>query len=246
MTTPLPAQNILNGSASPTIAQMQTALGNLYSYLAGLLNTTGAAIDARTALGAAASGANNDITSLSALTAVPTVVSNSVVNLTGNQNVAGVKTFSSPPTFASTPNVTAAQSMVRLNTFNMYGSTNTMICRFTYVNTNQGADITYTDSATLGASFTVNTAGVYSISFALSLGAASLFGLSLNTASPATAFSAISTSERLAGAQVATNQLQCVTWTGYLPSGSVIRAHGDGTGANASPQLVTFTMTRVS
>ena len=58
---------------------------------------------------------------------------------------------------------TASQSMVRLNTSNGYGSTNTVIKRYTNVVTNQGVDITYADSATLGASFTINTAGVYAI-----------------------------------------------------------------------------------
>jgi hypothetical protein len=59
------------------------------------------------------------------------------------------------PTFPKQPLVTLAQSMVRLNTANGYGSTNTAIRRFTNVVTNQGTDITYADSATLGTTFTI-------------------------------------------------------------------------------------------
>jgi len=48
-----------------------------------------------------------------------------------------------------------AKSQIRLNTPNGYGSTNTKIRRFLNVVENQCPDVTYADSATLGASFTV-------------------------------------------------------------------------------------------
>jgi hypothetical protein len=51
MPTALPARNILDGTATPTTSAMKTALGGLRDYLAGLLGTTGAAVDAQTALG---------------------------------------------------------------------------------------------------------------------------------------------------------------------------------------------------
>ena len=52
MPTPLPAKNILDGSAvpAPVTSAMKTAMGNLRDFLAGLLGTTGDAADARTAL----------------------------------------------------------------------------------------------------------------------------------------------------------------------------------------------------
>lgn len=46
---------------------------------------------------------------------------------------------------------------------NGYGSTNTKIRRFTTVGENLGSSITYADSATDGASFTINQTGVYAM-----------------------------------------------------------------------------------
>lgn len=65
----LPARNILDGTALPVTSQMKTALGSLRDYCSDLLGTdSGNKAAARTALGAAASGANADITSLTGLT----------------------------------------------------------------------------------------------------------------------------------------------------------------------------------
>jgi len=65
----LPARNILDGTALPVTSQMKTALGSLRDYCSDLLGTdSGNKAAARTALGAAASGANTDITSLTNLT----------------------------------------------------------------------------------------------------------------------------------------------------------------------------------
>ena len=71
----LPARNILDGTALPVTSQMKTALGSLRDYCSDLLGTDSSnKAAARTALGAAASGANADITSLTALTSVPTAL----------------------------------------------------------------------------------------------------------------------------------------------------------------------------
>ena len=65
----LPARNILDGTALPVTSQMKTALGSLRDYCSDLLGTDSSnKAAARTALGAAASGANTDITSLTNLT----------------------------------------------------------------------------------------------------------------------------------------------------------------------------------
>lgn len=139
-----------------------------------------------------------------------------------------------------------SRSMVQLNTANGYGSTNTMIRRFTNVITNQGSDITYADSATNGASFTINTSGVYTISYCDSFSAANgVVGASLNSAQLTTSIGAITIANRLAMAvQPAANIETCVSWTGYIASGSVIRAHTDGSAVGTNQSL--FTITRVS
>jgi len=139
-----------------------------------------------------------------------------------------------------------AQSMVRLNTANGYGSTNTKIRRFTNVVTNQGSDITYADSATLGASFTINTSGVYSINYSDNFTAASNLGLTLNAANGITNVGALSASSVLnITVATAANTAAAVSWTGYLSAGSIINPIAEGTaaGTGASAQ---FTIVRVA
>ena len=142
---------------------------------------------------------------------------------------------------------TTAQSMVRLNTANGYGSTNTVIRRFTNTTTNQGADITYADSATLGATFTINTNGVYAISYTDNFTASSAVGLSLNSTALTTAPQVLAVAEILAIAFTISNGLTAVAaWTGYLPSGSIVRAQTQGTAVGTSVNAVQFTITRVA
>jgi len=151
------------------------------------------------------------------------------------------------PTMIKQP-VLPAQSMVRLNTANGYGSTNTAIRRFTTVVTNQGTDITYADSATLGATFTINTSGVYAISRSDQFNAAAGVGLSLNSSQLTTGINAIAVADVLVAASTAASASGVQTaWTGYLTAGAVVRAHdipGNVTGANT--RYGQFTITRAS
>ena len=181
----------------------------------------------------AASGANNDITSLSALT-------NGIVGTSGNQTIGGVKTFSSMP-------VMPVQSMVRLTGSNGYGSTNTAIWRLTTLVVNQGSDIAYADSATLGASFTINTSGVYSATFRMvPSGINGGLGISLNSSQLSTNILSIASADSVSGMQINTaNTTATCSWTGYLAAGSVIRPHGDG-GAAGNTTAPAFTITRVA
>jgi len=66
-------------------------------------------------------------------------------------------------TSTSQGSITAPRSEVTVDTGNGYGSTNTRLRRYSNIRKNIGSDITYADSATLGASFTINTAGIYAI-----------------------------------------------------------------------------------
>jgi hypothetical protein len=161
------------------------------------------------------------------------------VLLTGNQTIAGTKTFSSQP-------VVPAQSMVRLHTSNGYGSSSTVIPRFTTVVTNQGSDITYADSATLGSAFTINTNGVYAISFGMTFANANAQnGLSLNSSQLTTAIASIASADRLGlNIAVSTSGRLPVSNCLYLPAGSVIRPHADG-GTLAGAAETYFTIQRV-
>lgn len=142
--------------------------------------------------------------------------------------------------------VGATPSMVRLNTANGYGSTNTAIRRFTNTVTNQGSDITYADSATNGASFTINTNGVYAVSYTDQFSAASTLGISLNSNQLTTAIESITASNRMCSGYIpAANTMETVTVTAYLSAGDVVRAHaGASTGNNSA--LAQFTIARVA
>lgn len=155
-------------------------------------------------------------------------------------DAAGKTTFPLPPIYTQ-------YSMVRLNTANGYGSTNTKIRRFTNVVTNVGSDITYADSAANGASFTINTSGVYAISYNDQFTSTGHFGLSLNTTQPTVAIAAIPIAEILqAATSPAANLAGFVSNTVYLPAGSVIRAHCDTLASGTAVALCQFTITRVS
>ena len=120
-------------------------------------------------------------------------------------------------------------SMVRVDTVSGYGSTNTKIARFTNTITNQGSDITYADSATLGGSFTINVAGVYAVTAFYSGAAGFNAGISLNTTVPTTNIYSIPKAEMIAAAQSPVNEYATtMSQTMYLAAGSVLRFHTAG------------------
>lgn len=142
----------------------------------------------------------------------------------------------------------ASHSSVRVNVANGVGSTNTAIRRFTNILTNIGADITYADSSTLGGSFTINSSGIYAISYNDQFNGGVLMGISLNSTQLTTAIQSITAADALNIVIGPTaNGPANAQWTGYLPAGSVIRAHASvnpTTGTTTS--AVQFTITRVN
>lgn len=212
--------------------------------LDGGVNLDETTLISTTAISAAASSANT-IYSTGARTNVPF----RVVGFTDiTQVTAG--TWASGPTRiqgAGGQARVSGTSMVRLNTANGYGSTNTKIRRLTNVVVNQGADITYADSATLGASFTINASGVYAISYGDQGTTAMGVGLSLNTSAPTTNIQSIPVSQILSMASSpAANGVANAKWTGFLKSGDIVRPHTDGVAAGTNVNAVQFTITRVS
>lgn len=145
----------------------------------------------------------------------------------------------------------AMRSVVQLNTNGAlaagYGSVNTAIRRFVNTVLNQGNDITYADSATLGASFTINSSGIYAITHCDSYAsAAQSGGISLNSANLTTNINALPAGEVLAidtGNNAGVNM--SATWVGYLAAGSVIRPHGTPVG-NTGTSAAQFTIARIS
>lgn len=138
------------------------------------------------------------------------------------------------------------RSMVWVNTANGYGSTNTKIRRFTNVATNQGGDITYADSATLGGSFTINVSGVYGISYTDQFSSSSYMGVSLNTTQPTVAIFSLAATEIVCGGQApAANTVGHCGAQLFLPAGSIIRAHDDIIGSGTVTNATQFIITRV-
>ena len=138
-----------------------------------------------------------------------------------------------------------AQSMIRLNTSNGYGSTNTVIKRYTTAGTSQGTDITYTDSATLGASFTVNVSGLYAMTIAATCNVNSTAGFSINSAQLSTSIYNITPVNRLSIGSGPGGNVAGASYVGYFVAGDVIRPHGDGQAAQTATTEL-FTITRVA
>jgi hypothetical protein len=155
----------------------------------------------------------------------------------------GSVVLSASPTF--TGNVTTPLSYVRLNTANGYGSTNTKIRRFTNIVNNVGTDITYADSATLGGTFTINTNGVYSVSYGDNFNAGTWFGVTINSASLTTTISTLPAAEILVLSYIAAGEGRPGSSTFYAAASAVVRAHTDGAASGTQTNAQQFTIARV-
>lgn len=139
------------------------------------------------------------------------------------------------------------RSMVRLADGNGHGSTNTKIRRFSTTVQNIGTGITYADSATAGASFTINESGVYSISYTdRNNSIVNTFGISLNSNQLTTDISLITTANALSIVDASSGGFAVqVCWSGVLSAGDIIRPHTDGL-QNNTGYGSKFTITKVS
>ena len=142
--------------------------------------------------------------------------------------------------------VTTPLSYVRVNTANGYGSTNNKIRRFTNIVNNVGTDITYADSATLGGTFTINTNGVYSVSFSDQYSVNAELGVSINSTQLTTVIYAINAADILTGGTTAVaNSTANASATFYAASGAVIRAQTNGSASGTTVNMCQFTIARV-
>ena len=146
---------------------------------------------------------------------------------------------------------TSSTSRVWLNTHNGYGSSSTVIPRYTTTVVNSGTDITYADSATLGSTFTINTAGMYACSVGINspISAFCEIGISLNSTQLTTGINAITGSTALARAfttaVVSTSTNIFASATFYFAVNDVIRPHGGGQVPN-STNTAFFLIARVN
>lgn len=142
--------------------------------------------------------------------------------------------------------VQEADSTIRLDTGNSYGSTYTVIRRFVNLVESVGSDVTYIDSPTLGASFTINTDGVYTIDYVDSFGTInSVFGITKNSTQLTTGISTVANSTVLSRATIGAAQTySACSWTGLLVAGDVIRAHTGGAADATAQTRVHFVITK--
>jgi len=129
---------------------------------------------------------------------------------------------------------------LRVDTSNGYGSSSTKIRRFTNIRDNLGSAVTYTDSSTLGGTFTINISGMYFISYSDNTTSASSIGITKNDTELTTNLESKSvTSEILCiDTGAAALSANCSTAV-QLNAGDVIRAHSDGN-TGGTTGLVSF------
>lgn len=143
-----------------------------------------------------------------------------------------------------TPTGASTTQIVRVATGNGHGSTNTAIRRFSVTIEDTGADITYADSATLGATFTINADGVYVISYNDERNSVvARVGISLNSTQLSTTIRSITQADRVCIAEAATPEIANCSVGISLSSGDVIRAHTGG--AVTGGTRTSFTITQV-
>lgn len=133
------------------------------------------------------------------------------------------------------------RSEVYLDNGNGHGSINTAIRRLSNTITNIGNDITYADSATLGASFTINTSGLYWMCYSDGYSAANIIerhGFSVNSTQLTTPIASINTANRLifGMSDNYANAHGMVSVVAFLNAGDVVRPHDDTLG-NGGPDV---------
>lgn len=142
---------------------------------------------------------------------------------------------------------TSLLSYIHMGTQNGNGSTNTTVRRFTTTISSNGSDITYADSATAGATFTINTGGIYSVSFCDSEGSGGNLGATINNNSPSTTnIAAVSASLVLFTMSNSANDIfVCGSVTRFFNAADVIRAQTDGGTATSSVARTHFDIQRI-
>jgi hypothetical protein len=140
-----------------------------------------------------------------------------------------------------------SDNQIVVHTSNGFGSSGTTIRRFTTTLTQVGSAITYVDSSSNGASFTINENGFYAISFTNAGSANSnLHGISLNSNQLSTSIGSITIAHRIAlvytyisgGHSTAHSVIRLV-------SGDVIRPHTDGSTGNNGPEYFRFEIRKI-
>jgi hypothetical protein len=152
-------------------------------------------------------------------------------------------------TSISASTLTAPRSQITVDSGNGHGSTATKRRRFTNTRVSTGSAITYTDSASNAAQFTINETGVYAIEYhdARSDSAATVGIIVNDTANTTNPTSGMTFAQGLRAAMdgVQTATVAAVSWTGNLNAGDIV-SFGDNGGNDATNTRCMATITKVS
>lgn len=139
------------------------------------------------------------------------------------------------------------RSSITVDSGNGHGSSGTSIRRFTNIISSVGGDIVYADSASDGASFTVASAGVYSVTYSDTRAAGtSDIGISVNApvlSGSITGIPAVNRKALASSPDAGSSGL--VSATLLLNAGDIVRAHTDGTPDSTGIRCA-LTITKVS
>ena len=125
------------------------------------------------------------------------------------------------------------------HTVNGYGSTNTVIQKFTTeVDASDDVVVTVVNSATLGFYITANMPCKLTVNFGGNYTSSAWTGISKNNSQLTTTITAITATDRLAvGRNSAANFSEQISWTGVLATNDVIRPHTDAATDGSNPEL---------
>jgi len=138
--------------------------------------------------------------------------------------------------------------IVTVHAGNGHGSTNNKIRRFTTTLESTGTKITYADSATLGASFTINENGLYEIYYQDSASSTTVkIGVSLNSAQLTTSVASITLATRLLFLEF-DNTMNPIPISRIvkLSAGDVIRPHTAGINLTDSSDITLFSIRAIA
>lgn len=126
--------------------------------------------------------------------------------------------------------------------------TNNKIRRFSATTTNTGSAITYADSTTAGATFTINQEGLYGMSVHdYSATGNSIAGITLNSGNLTTSIISLTGTEVVTLGWAATATIASASCQLRLSPGDVIRVHGDGNNGNSQGDpYVRFRISRLA
>jgi hypothetical protein len=118
-----------------------------------------------------------------------------------------------------------ASSEVSVDTGNGFGSTGTFALRFTNTDVSTGTAITYSQSAVNGDSFTINSTGIYGISYTDGTPSGDNTAISVNLSGSSSVTGSTPPANVLCRGTMGANESTSCSVTTVLTSGDVIRAH---------------------